>query len=271
MPSYQLFAICLIAGAASGFLGGMLGVGGGVIIAPTLLMMFEWMGLFNDPSLPNNALILFAVGTSMSSIIFTTGASAVIQTIRDNVDWQLVGIWVPFLTIGAFSSSFVAERVSIGGLKILIAIVLLIVSIVMLLKVFPTAKTEKRSRIIPGTISSSAGLLSGMAGLGGGNILVPAMLYFNTPPRKAAAVASVGGLCVAVFGAAGYVVTGLSLDYPWSFGYVYLPSLIPIAIMNILFAPLGVAVGQRISSDLFKRIFGCIMMAVSIRMFVSVF
>ena len=270
MDPLPLILIYLLIGASAGFLGGMLGVGGGVIVGPSLIFIFEWLGVFDDPLLPSNSLVLFAVGTSMASIIFTTGTSAIAQYRRGNIDWNLVWVWIPFLVLGAFIASLIAKYIPIQYLKLLIASVLFAIATFLLLDRLPSAKSTQPHKLVPFTLTTSGGLVCGLVGLGGGNIVVPALLVYKTKVTKAAATASVGALCVSTFASIGYVVTGLDLHVPQSIGYIYLPALIPIALTTILFAPLGVRVGQKLSSTVFIRIFGVLMIAVSGRLYYSI-
>ena len=79
MDQYFLVFSCLGLGAIAGFLGGMLGIGGGIVVVPALVFLFDYLGYFNDPSLPENTAILVVLGTSLASIVFTTMGSAAAQ------------------------------------------------------------------------------------------------------------------------------------------------------------------------------------------------
>ena len=269
-PLLQVF-IYLLLGASAGFLGGMLGVGGGIIVVPTLIFVFEWLGIFDDPLLPSNSLVLCAVGTSMASIIFTTGTSALAQYRRGNIDWHLVWVWIPFLVLGAMVASLIAEYIPILYLKLLIASVLVAIAIFFLLDRLPEVKNTRPHKMVPFTFSTSSGLVCGLVGLGGGIILVPALLVYKTPITKAAATGSVGGFCVSAVATIGYGFTGLDIPVPQSIGYVYLPALVPIALASILVAPMGVRVGQKLSSSLFRNVFGVLLVVVCGRLYYSIF
>ena len=208
-------------------LGGMLGVGGGVIVGPGLIFIFEWLGIFDDPLLPSNSLVLFAVGTSMASIIFTTGTSALVHYRRKTIDWKLVKIWVPFLVLGAIVASLVAEYIPVQYLKTIVASVIFAIAAVLLLNRLPKVKSTNPPKWIPYTLTTSGGLMCGLVGLGGGNVVVPSLLAYKTPVAQATATASVGALCVSTFASAGYVLAGLDTNVPHSIGYVYLPALVP--------------------------------------------
>ena len=269
MENALLALAYVLIGSIAGLLGGMLGVGGGVIVVPALVFIFDVTGMFGSSSLPTNSLVLFAVGTSMASIIFTTGSSAIAQLRRKNIDWSLVQIWLPLLMLGAFTASYIAKFLPMLLLKGIIAVFLLFVACVLLLNKLPTSRHSYPSRGPTAVIASAGGLVSGLVGIGGGNVVVPSLLYFNQPVVRAAAVASTCGVGVAVSGAVGYFIAGAVIDHPYSLGYIYLPALIPIAIANSICAPIGVHFAQRIPAVRLKQIFGVTMCLVSVHIFVS--
>ena len=269
MDNFFLVFAYLLIGASAGFLGGLLGVGGGVVVVPALIFIFEITNTFSSPTLSTNAMVLFATGTSMASIIFTTGSSAVAQFQRKNIDWTMVRIWLPMLMVGAFASSYIAKFLPVQMLKAIIGSFLLFVATVLLLNKLPTSKHNSPRAGSTAVVASAGGLVSGLVGIGGGNVVVPSLLYFNTPIVRAAAVASTCGLGVALAGATGYFINGSDINHPHTLGYIYLPALIPIAIANTICAPLGVHFAQRIPADRLKKVFGGMMCLVSIHMFYS--
>lgn len=271
MVPFATIFIYLLLGAFAGLLGGMLGVGGGVVVVPGLLFIFEWLGIFDDPLLPNNSLVLFAVGTSMASIIFTTGTASLVHYRRKSVDLKLVKVWVPFLVLGAIVASIVAEYIPGQYHKTIVASVLFIIAVILLLNWLPKTKSTQPPKWIPYTVTTGGGFMCGLVGQGGGNVVVPSLLAYKTPVPQATSTASIGALCVSLFATIGYMIAGFDLNVSHSLGYVYLPALIPIVLMSIVCAPIGVMIGQRLSKLVFVRIFGILMMIVSLRMYYTIF
>ena len=241
-----------------------------MIVVPGLIFIFEWLDVFNDPLLPSNSLVLFAVGTSMASIIFTTGTAAVVHYRRRTIDWNLVQTWVPGLVLGAIVASLVAQYIPVQYLKSIVAFVIFTLATVMLLNRLPAVKSATPKKWIPYTLTSSGGLVCGLSGLGGGPVMVPSLLTYKTPVAQATATASFGAFCLSTFATTGYIFTGFGLNEEYSLGFVYLPALIPIVLMSTVFAPLGVRLGRKLSKLLFVRIFGVLMMIVSLRLFYTI-
>ncbi|MEE4381415.1 MAG: sulfite exporter TauE/SafE family protein, partial [Pseudomonadales bacterium] len=106
MPALDvpLLAACALLGLVAGFLGGLLGIGGGVVIVPALLFLFDRHGLGGDLVTP------MAVATSLSTIVFTSLAAARAQLRRGAVEWSLVRRWTPGLLLGSAVAGPLAAR-----------------------------------------------------------------------------------------------------------------------------------------------------------------
>jgi uncharacterized membrane protein YfcA len=259
---FEFIAAYLILGAFAGLMGGMLGIGGGVIIVPVLIILFTWQ------QLPSELIPILAVASSLGSIIVTSFAAMRAQSKRNAVDWEIFRQWSVLVVIGGFCSGFIASYLPAYGMKLGIAIFLLVVAIIMLSQWSP-----KPDRQLPGTfgrlfLGLGSGMSSALAGIGGGNIIVPLLVFFNVPMQRAAATASSLGLPIATVGTLGYVLAGWDQsNLPWgTFGYVYLPATLSIAALTFVSAPIGVAIAHRLPAKVLKRVFGGVLLVVAGRM-----
>ncbi|NJN51956.1 MAG: sulfite exporter TauE/SafE family protein [Gammaproteobacteria bacterium] len=267
-----LFSIAyLVVGIVAGFLGGMLGIGGGVVIVPALIVIFDAFDLVAHGAPGGNGTTLTAVGTSLASIIFTSAAAARVQIRAGMVEWSVVRGWTPFLIVGSYAAGFLAAMLSLELLRLLIGAFLLFVATVMLTSWKPAPHRALPGRLLGGLLSSIGGLISGVAGIGGGNVVVPTLVYHNVPVHRATATASTLGLPIALAGALGYIHRGwfdtqLSEGF---LGYVYLPALAAIVLATVVTAPIGVRAAHRIAPVPLRRAFGVLLVIVSVRMFWS--
>lgn len=271
MDQYFLVFSCLGLGAIAGFLGGLLGIGGGIIVVPALIFLFDYLGFFNDPAFPENTAILVVLGTSLASIVFTTMGSAAAQWHRRAIDWQIVKSWIPYLVIGAFIASFVAKALPAFSTKLFIGMFIFCVAMTVLFDFAPDPERKLPNRLVTGIVALFGGLICGLAGIGGGNVVVPTLLFFNTQVRKATAIASTLGFAISAAGTIGYILNGIGLNIPNAVGYIYLPAIVPLAIGALVFAPLGVFLAHRMRSGLLRKTFGILMIVVSARMVYSAF
>lgn len=259
MPELFFTLTCLCLGLVSGFLGGLLGIGGGVIIVPGLLALFAATDRFSDGSAT-----LIALGSSLAVIVFTSISATRAQIRAGNVAWSVFRLWVGWLIVGALGAGFLATWLSPGALRGVISLFLFGVGIIMLTQWQPAPHAVLPGRVGGAGIAGAAGLMSGLAGIGGGNIIVPVLTFFNVPIHRATATASAFGIPVAAAGATGYAMQG-----EWSgnlLGKIYLPAVAGIAVAAVIAAPIGVRTAQRIQPARLKRYFGLLLLCVAARM-----
>jgi len=264
----EFIFLYLIIGAFAGVLAGMLGIGGGVIIVPALILIFSVENIIKSDLIP-----VVAVASSLASIIFTSLSAMLAQNKRQAVDWSLFKQWAPIVIIGGFCSGFIAEQMPSHIFKLGISIFLLIVSIIMLSQWMPKPDRKLPAGFSRNVIGFMSGLGSGFAGIGGGNILVPLLVFFNVQMQRAAATSSALGLPIASVGAIGYAIAGWNQGSipDFSLGYIYLPAALSIASLSILTAPLGVKIAHKLPSSTLKRLFGFLLFIVASRMIVTSF
>lgn len=271
MEHYFFVFSCLGIGAVAGFLGGLLGIGGGIIVVPVLIFLFDYLGFFSDPVFPENTAILVVLGTSLASIVFTTMGSAAAQWHRRAIDWRIVRSWIPCLVLGAFVASFIAKALPAFSTKLFIGMFIFCVAMTVLIDFAPDPDRQLPNRFVTAVLALFGGLICGLAGIGGGNVVVPTLLFFNTQVRKATAVASTLGFAISAAGAFGYILNGLGAGIPNAMGYIYIPAIIPLAIGALIFAPLGVYFAHKMRSFWLRKLFGILMIVVSARMVYSAF
>ncbi len=276
-PNSQLnhllfFGSCLTIGAVSGFLGGLLGIGGGVVIVPALIVLFDLTGLFDA-----KVATVVAVATSLSCIVFTSLSAAITQTRARMVDWLLVRRWVVFLVSGSFVAGTYAHLLPATVFRALLGGFLLFVAFVMLTSWKPSPHQTSPGLGVSATLGTAGGVVSGIAGIAGGNVIVPTLIYFNTPVHRATATSSALGVPIALFGAAGYVLAGTAREVAplltgrfagadSMLGYVYLPAFAVIVATTVLAAPIGVKAAHRLPPLPLRRAFGVLLIVVAARM-----
>lgn len=265
MNHFFFFGSCIAIGALSGFLGGLLGIGGGVVIVPALIVLFDLAGLFGA-----HDATAVAVATSLACIVFTSLSAAATQIRAEMVEWPIVRRWAAFLVIGSFLSGSFAAQLPTLAFRGFIGAFLLFVAFVMLTSWKPSAHRQFPGGGLAAALGTAGGLISGIAGIGGGNVIVPTLIYFNTPVHRATATSSTLGVPIALAGALGYVISGWGLvDVQWMLGWVYLPAFAAIMAASMLLAPVGVKVAHRVAPLPLRWAFGVLLIFVSMRMLYS--
>ena len=264
----QIFfaSLCVGVGCVSGFLGGLLGIGGGIVIVPALIILFDWSGL-----LPLAHSTAAAVATSLACIVFTSLSAAAAQVRARQVEWRIVRRWAVPVVLGAALAGYLAPLLPAAAFRCFIGLFLGSVSIVMLTHWTPSPQRTFPSSAPAGGIGFAAGLVSGVAGIGGGNLMVPTMVYFNTPMHRAIATSSSLGVPLAAAGALGYVLFAPAIPSAPDFmlGYLHLPSGLAVTAGAMAAAPLGVWASHRVNALALRRLFGALLIAAAARMLQS--
>ena len=264
MEAPLFILLCLLLGLTSGFLGGLLGIGGGVVIVPLLSLYFDATGRFSSDSS-----VLIAVATSLSCIVFTSASAAYTQFRAGKIVWPIASKLVVFLLIGSLLAGYVAPELPASVFRLFIGIFLASVAVVMLLRWQPAPHRQLPGMVGCGGIGMGGGLLAGMAGIAGGNVIVPTLVYFNVPIHNATATSSALGVPIAFMGAVGYFWLSPPLAQPGLFGYIDVSAFVPIVIGALIAAPIGVKTAHRVAAPKLKRIFGVLLIFASARMIVT--
>lgn len=252
----------LALGLVAGVLAGMLGIGGGVVVVPALIWLFHREGL-NEQIIPH-----LAIGTSLATIVFTSLSAIYAQHKRRAIDWPIVRLLAPATLLGGFASGYLAGFIPAETLKTIFALFLLLVGIQFILNWKPAPHWRLPGRGGLWGSGLSIGALSALLGIGGGNITVPFLHACNLELKRAIAISTALGFPIALFGAAGFVLSGWhNAALPAStLGYVSLPALTAIASVSIMMAPLGVRLSHELPVKKLKQVFGLLVLAISISM-----
>lgn len=252
----------------AGVLAGLLGVGGGIVLVPVLF----WLMSLTD--FPADLSMHMAVATSLLTIVFTSISSARSHRKRGSLDADLLRLWAPGIVLGALCGGIAAKFVNADALRGIFGGVALIVALNMAWKTtLVWRRGLPQSHLVNGAIAWGTGVFSALMGIGGGTLGVPTLVGFGVDIRRAVGTASAFGVLIAVPAVLGFVWAGSSVpDRPWgSLGYVNVPAALLILPFTVAFAPVGVALSHRISTDWVKRCFAIFLGLTALRMLIGVF
>ena len=246
----------LILGVATGFLAGLLGIGGGMVLVPFLTHIMSARGASPDLA------VKMAIATSMATIIFTSISSMRAHHRIGAVRWDLVQGLAPGIVIGGLIASVGLFALLKGSwLAIFFGTFVMFSATQMFLDKKPSPKRQ-----MPGTAGLLArggviGFISGLVGAGGGFISVPFMTWCNVAIHNAVATSAALGFPIAVVNALGYAISGQGVQGlpPYSLGYIWLPALALVALTSVLLAPLGAKTAHAMDVTRLKRIFACVL------------
>ncbi|ELV8803048.1 sulfite exporter TauE/SafE family protein [Vibrio vulnificus] len=262
--TFELLSVLLVLGAFVGVMAGLLGIGGGLIVVPALLYLLPWAGI------PAELSMHMALATSLASIIVTSGSSALNHLKLGNVDIFVVKWLMPGVVIGGFVGANIAEWIPTQYLPRVFGVIVLFLALQMFRSIRVTTTRAMPSSPVTMLYGTGIGVVSSLAGIGGGSLSVPFLNRHGVEMRKAVGSSSVCGCVIAIAGMTGFILHGYSVallpDY--SVGYVYLPALLAIAGTSMLTTRIGARWATTLPTAKLKKIFALFLMFVALSMLV---
>ena len=252
----QLIFELAVLGLCTGYVAGLLGIGGGMLLGPFITIILSARGV------PADLAVKMAIATSMGTIIFTSISSVRAHHKRGAVKWDIARGLAPGIVLGSMVGSIGIFSVLKGTTLALVFAGFIGFSATQML----LSKKPKPGRNMPGFtgqlgVGAVIGLISGLVGAGGGFISVPFMVAHNVLMINAVATSAALGLPIALANAAGYAISGQGVaGLPsWSFGYIWLPALVVVASCSVLTAPLGARMAHALPVAQLKRVFAVVL------------
>lgn len=263
----MLFLLFVVVGALAGTLSGLFGIGGGAVVVPMLVTIYQYLGF------PDQMIMQFAAGTSMAVMIVTTSASARAHAKQGQKIWPVFKKIIPGLALGVVTGALIADSLHSEVLEVIFGLMLFFIAY----KVVSAPKEEAEERIpntyLMAVITFALGTLSGTLGISGSILLTPFLLHCNVSIRLIVAVAAACGVCVATIGTITYMITGANEIHSlhWTTGYIYWPAFLGIALASPIFATLGAKLSHRLPVNTLRKIFAIFMVLAAIKMIIGVF
>lgn len=265
MPDAALLidlAVFLVLGAAAGFLAGLLGIGGGLIVVAALVWLLPMQGI------PEAVLMQVALATALGGIVFTSMSSTRAHWRRGAIRWPLVAWLAPGLVIGGLLGALLATMLPSRLLAVFVAVYCLL-SAAQLAWGSSRPATDRADAVGRGLLAVAGlviGAVSAVVGIGGGSMTVPLLVWRGVLPVQAVATSAACGVVIALASVAGYIGSphgpAVALP-PGSWGYVYLPAALTIALASVLTAPWGAALAHRLPPQHLRQVFAAFLVVIA--------
>ena len=263
----NLLFVLGVAAAVAGFLAGLLGVGGGIIMVPALYYAFTVLDFDIITRLH------LSVGTSLAIIIPTSIISTKTHMEYDAVDFKMVKSFGIFILFGVIAGTFLAVNLKTAALVLFFSIFAFIVG---LFFIFLREKLLENPKEISDLVKNISGIVIGFIsvplGIGGGSLMVPFMRTFGYDIRKSIGTAAAVGFLIAVSGSITMILGGKiinNVSTPFSIGYINLLGFLVFVPVTTVMARIGAKAVYRIDKKLLSKIFGTFLIIVSIRSFIE--
>ncbi|OEL03838.1 sulfite exporter TauE/SafE family protein [Staphylococcus casei] len=268
--------LLIIIGGLSAIIGSLVGIGGGIIIVPTLV----YLGVDND--LLQGITPQIAIGTS-SVILIVTGLSSTLGYLKTKqVDVKNGSIFLFGLLPGSLIGSMLSRYLTLESFNLYFGIFLIFVAILLMirnkikpLKVFDKPKYQRTyvdgngttyHYSVPPVIAFIAtlfiGILTGLFGIGGGALMTPLMLIvFRFPPHVAVGTSMMMIFFSSVMSSVGHIALG---HVAWIYSIV-------LIIASYFGAKIGVKVNRSIQSSTVVNLLRTVMLLMGIYLIIKAF
>ncbi len=255
-------------GIIAGILAGLLGISGGIVTIPLLILVFHKM------EIPSNLIMHTAIGTSLASMVFNTLSSSLAHYKKGNILTQISKTLIPACIVGAIGGSYISKNLTSNTLQVCFAIFECSVGLYFFLTAKKMIKENKPlpSRKLLSIIGVAISAFSTLVGIGGGVLLVPTLSIFHIPLKKAIGTSSSVSFFITLTGAISYVIFGIESGISTEgLGFLYLPAFITISALSFIAAPYGAKLSSVIPSYLLKRVFACFLVVTGVLMLAKTF
>jgi uncharacterized protein len=248
-------------GVLAGYLAGLLGIGGGIIVVPALTFLF----LRHDATAP--WAIHMAVATSLATMLVTSLSSIIAHHRRHAINWTVVRSLAGGLVAGAILGALIADALAAAALGRVFGSFAVLAGLQLILGRNPVGERPLPGQPVASLTGLLIGAISSLVGIGGGALTGPWQMWHGIRAQAAVATSAACGYPIALAGTVSFILLGWRHGTPeQALGYVHAPALIGIALTSALAAPLGAATVHRLSPLVAKRIFGFFLVLVGVRM-----
>lgn len=264
---FSLLGVLIFSGIITGLLSGLFGVGGGIILVPSLLYAFEKLGYSSEFSTH------MAIGTSLAIIVPTSILSAWSHFKHGSINLKLyLKLSLP-VSICALFGSWLAGNLSGDFLKLIFAVLIIIIALNLLRKRKRIIGKKLPSLPIVWIVVGSIGFFSAMMGIGGGAYFISFLTAYNTPLLVAVGTSASLGVMISLPAAIGYIFSGWNISHlpPLSFGYISLLGFIFIVPVTMAMAPQGTKLAHYLDKEKLKRFFAIFLIIMSLHMFYKIY
>ncbi|MDK4688988.1 sulfite exporter TauE/SafE family protein [Kingella negevensis] len=261
----MLFLAYILIGVVTGFFAGLFGIGGGTIIVPMLTILLPQAGV------PDDKLMAMTLGTSFSTIVFTSVASAWQHHRMGNVDFRVFKVFVPTVMLSVFGFGWLVTFLPKAVLMKMFAVMMLFLSVKIIVSSRQSGQTvvkplTAKVQMVAGTV---IGALSSFAGIGGGAFIVPFLNSRGFEMKRAIGTSSACGVLLALGATVSFMLSGSHLENmpAYSVGFVYVPAFLGIVAASVGTSKFGALAANKLPVPVLKKAFATFLCFVAIAMF----
>lgn len=254
----ETYFLIFLTGICVSFISTLFGLGGGIIMVPVLSLILPYSHLE-------------AVATSLATITMVASFNTFNFNKKNVIVWKIV----PWIALTSSMFSFSAAKIAVYLPQNVLIIIFLIFILWVAFRTFlindNKTSQEKKSFVVPLSIGSLSGTISGFTGIGGGGITTPLMLISGiTKNIQAAPTSNAIMIFTALFAATSYALMENVGEGAMIFGYLHLDTSILLFLGSAIFSRIGVKINNIFPLFWRKTILGLILIFVGVRLLLMV-
>ncbi len=252
----------MVIGAFVGILAGLLGIGGGLVIVPALVVLLPKFAVDQSVVMP------IALASSLASIVVTSSSAAFSHHKLGNIPWRFTKKLMVWVAVGAVVGANLADLLPAKALKSLFAAFVIALASYMIFSIRKPVQRSMPANKVVQAVAGISGVIASLMGISGGAILIPYLTYCGLNLLHAIGISTACGMIVSLFGTMAFMIAGLgNPDLPsWSLGYVFWPAVLGIASTSTIAARFGVKLANRLPVKTIKKVFAAFLILVAINM-----
>lgn len=250
-----IYLLYVIIGAIAGILSGLLGIGGGIVTVPCLLILFPYLGF------PKEYIMHMAIATSLAAMIFNTTSATLAHNKRKAILWKVFWKLVPGLIIGSAIGALVATRLPDLILEIIFGSFLILLALYFYRSKAVKSEMHKLPHpLILNTLCGTIGAISNLLGIGGGSMTVPLLTAFKMKDKNAIGTSAATTLITTICGTISYLIFGWGdIREPDTFGLINVPAFLIVGITAFFTAPYGAKLTHDTDASKVRKIFAVVL------------
>ena len=265
----QIILITTVMAASAvivGFMAGLFGIGGGLIMVPVLFYIYSFVGI------EQRFVMHLALGTSFAIIIPTSIISTITHMKFKAVDFNIVKTFGVFVVTGVIFGTIFAVSLKTSSLILLFSIMTAIFAIYFLIEKEKVDPVPRKIKLI---YRVSCGFLSGFfsapMGIGGGVFNVPIFKIFGYSIKVAIGSSAAIGFFNSLAGAIGFAISGyyLNANVPLSLGFVNIPTFLIFVPITVFMAKIGAKTVHKVNKSLLGKLFGIYLFIIACRLYLE--
>lgn len=260
-----LFVCYALIGIFGGICAGLLGIGGGVIVIPALLLTFKTFGLYSLNEMH------VAVATTLSSMIFTTLSSFIAHHRKKAIYWSTVKQMLFGVVIGSILGALVSNWIPNTILKLIFGVFLTFAGSRLFFSRKENVETDsyhKPKALILNLISFAISFFGALLGVAGGVFSVPTFSALKMPFRNAIASSAALSFFITLFASICFFLIGFKASGDAT-SLVSINAFIIISVFSVCFAQLGAKLTHFVKVQIVKKVFSFLLVLIGLYMFFS--